>query len=377
MKRISIYITLILALSLGLAPKAFAEGPDYSDQNLPLLKGLKLDVALDNASQITFKLRVTAETKKNVLSRIDYLQFLPAPNPLEPPCGFTSAKAWKISWVLEGNQIKGAGVQEYVLERSFQMQKICAGRYALSDINMQEPSIRLTDSANHWVEYSTSDYAVRQYKSSNVWKSPSAIQPKCEHNVSSTDYIRYLLCDENIDLINMIQSNVVNITKEQISNIEAKTAADKVVAELKAKQEVEAKAAAELKTKQEAEAKAAAELKAKQEVEVAASTALKILVSQVASSKEELAQRIRNSIKKYPSDKKIDALGRYLSDKGIVNEANYKMFEFGIYRISRDIDALEERWLNTRTTITCVKGKLTKKVTAVKPKCPAGYKVKK
>ena len=30
-----------------------------------------------------------------------------------------------------------------------------------------------------------------------------------------------------------------------------------------------------------------------------------------------------------------------------------------------------------RTTITCVKGKLTKKVTAVKPKCPAGDKVKK
>ena len=30
-----------------------------------------------------------------------------------------------------------------------------------------------------------------------------------------------------------------------------------------------------------------------------------------------------------------------------------------------------------KTTITCVKGKLTKKVTAVKPKCPPGYKVKK
>jgi len=28
-------------------------------------------------------------------------------------------------------------------------------------------------------------------------------------------------------------------------------------------------------------------------------------------------------------------------------------------------------------TITCVKGKLTKKVTAVNPKCPAGYKLKK
>ena len=30
-----------------------------------------------------------------------------------------------------------------------------------------------------------------------------------------------------------------------------------------------------------------------------------------------------------------------------------------------------------KTTLTCVKGKLTKKVTAVKPKCPNGYKVKK
>jgi hypothetical protein len=29
-----------------------------------------------------------------------------------------------------------------------------------------------------------------------------------------------------------------------------------------------------------------------------------------------------------------------------------------------------------KTTITCVKGKLTKKVTAVKPKCPSGYKKK-
>ena len=30
-----------------------------------------------------------------------------------------------------------------------------------------------------------------------------------------------------------------------------------------------------------------------------------------------------------------------------------------------------------KTTITCIKGKLTKKVTAVKPVCPTGYKVKK
>jgi hypothetical protein len=32
--------------------------------------------------------------------------------------------------------------------------------------------------------------------------------------------------------------------------------------------------------------------------------------------------------------------------------------------------------LPSKQSITCVKGKVTKKVTAVKPKCPTGYKKK-
>jgi hypothetical protein len=91
----------------------------------------------------------------------------------------------------------------------------------------------------------------------------------------------------------------------------------KAAAELKAKQEAEAKAAAELKAKQEAEAKAAAEVKAKQEAEAKAAAELKA---------------------KQEAEAKVAA--------------------------------------TKKTTITCVKGKLTKKVTAVKPKCPAGYKKK-
>ena len=87
----------------------------------------------------------------------------------------------------------------------------------------------------------------------------------------------------------------------------------KAAAELKAKEDAEAKAAAEIKAKQEAEAKAAAEIKAKQEAELKA--------------KQEAADKAAAALKK--------------------------------------------------ATITCAKGKLTKKVTAVKPKCPAGYKVKK
>jgi regulator of protease activity HflC (stomatin/prohibitin superfamily) len=100
--------------------------------------------------------------------------------------------------------------------------------------------------------------------------------------------------------------------------LEAVKEAERVAAELKVKQEAEAKAAAELKAKQEADAKAAAELKAKQEAEAMAAADLK--AKQEAEVKAVLAAEAKKS------------------------------------------------------TITCIKGKLTKKVTAVKPVCPKGYK---
>lgn len=90
----------------------------------------------------------------------------------------------------------------------------------------------------------------------------------------------------------------------------------RLAAELKAKQEAESKAA-ELKAQQEAEAKAAADLKAKQEADAKAAAELK--------AKQE-AEAKAAAVKK--------------------------------------------------TTITCIKGKLVKKVTAVKPVCPKGYKKK-
>jgi M6 family metalloprotease-like protein len=79
-----------------------------------------------------------------------------------------------------------------------------------------------------------------------------------------------------------------------------------------------AKAAAELKVKQEAEAKAAAELKVKQEAEEKAAAELKA---------------------------KQEAEAKALAEK-------------------------------RKKTITCVKGKIAKKVTAVNPKCPSGFKRK-
>ncbi|NBV65469.1 MAG: hypothetical protein EBR75_00020 [Actinobacteria bacterium] len=112
---------------------------------------------------------------------------------------------------------------------------------------------------------------------------------------------------------------------------EAKAAADKSAAELKAKQEADAKAAADLKAKQDADAKAAADLKAKQDADAKAAEDLKAKQDADAKAAEDLKA-------KQEADAKSSA--------------------------------------TKKTTITCIKGKLTKKVTAVNPKCPSGYKKK-
>lgn len=101
--------------------------------------------------------------------------------------------------------------------------------------------------------------------------------------------------------------------------------AEAIVAEDKRKefaQAEEARLAAELKAKQEA----VAEAKAKAEAEA------KARAEEEAKAQEELKAKLDAEVKAAAEKKK--------------------------------------------TTITCVKGKLTKKVTAVKPKCPAGYKKK-
>ena len=97
-------------------------------------------------------------------------------------------------------------------------------------------------------------------------------------------------------------------------------ARDALAVATKIMQSVADEAAAEAKAKAEAEAKAAAELKAKQEAEAKAAAELKAKQEAEAKAKVEAAKK--------------------------------------------------------KITITCVKGKTVKKVTAVKPKCPNGYKKK-
>jgi hypothetical protein len=88
--------------------------------------------------------------------------------------------------------------------------------------------------------------------------------------------------------------------------------------------------------------KAAAELKAKQEAEL-----------KVAADKAQAAE----------AADKARAAAQDAADKAAAEEVAAKA-------------AAVKAAANKRTTITCVKGKLVKKVTAVKPMCPTGYKKK-
>ena len=169
-------------------------------------------------------------------------------------------------------------------------------------------------------------------------------------------------------------------------------AAAKAAAELKAKQEAEAaaaaKAAAELKAKLEAEAaaaaKAAAELKAKLEAEakaIADAAAQKVIqddFNAVTSSYQKLLLRIYDLKIKFPRVSNLLGTEEKLLRLPIILGSDLSTAKYNIQSVNASLDTSEKVWEKTqKTTITCLKGQFTKKVTAVKPKCPAGYKVKK
>ncbi len=119
--------------------------------------------------------------------------------------------------------------------------------------------------------------------------------------------------------------------------------AEEIVAEDKRKefrQAEEARLAAELKAKQEAEVKAKAEEEARAKAEAEAKAKAEAEADAKAKAEEEAQVKAAAELKA-----KQEAEAKAAAEK-------------------------------KKTTITCVKGKLTKKITAAKPKCPAGYKKK-
>ena len=155
----------------------------------------------------------------------------------------------------------------------------------------------------------------------------------------------------------------------QLSVLAEKAAAEKAAAE---------KAAAEKLALAEA---------AKKGREESANSALQFLADQVRSTLQDLDLRVKTLIRTGAGNQgRLIELSQSISQLGNVTISNFKDIEREIYDITLRVDAIEDAQTTTtvaktnvvkKTTINCVKGKLTKKVTGVKPKCPSGYKVKK
>ena len=198
----------------------------------------------------------------------------------------------------------------------------------------------------------------------------------------------------------------------------ANKAADAAAAELRAKQEAVAKAAADLKAQQEADAKAAADkaeadLKAKQEADAKAAADLKAAAAKVAAELKAAAEKIaadktaaelKAAAEKTAADlkakieaDKVAADLKAAADKAAAELKATAEKAAADLKAAADKAAAEKVLTDAKasaakiladakakaaaalkkTTITCVKGKLTKKVTAIKPVCPKGYTKKK
>ena len=181
-----------------------------------------------------------------------------------------------------------------------------------------------------------------------------------------------------------------------------KAAADKAAADLKAKQEADAKAAADLKAKEEAEAKAVADkatedLKAKQEAEAAAELKAKQEADAKAAADKAAADlKAKQEAEAKAATEKVTAEAKATAEKAAAEKlvADAKAAADLKAKQEADVKAAAAKVLaeakakaladakakaaaaKKKTTITCIKGKLTKKVTAVKPVCPKGYKKK-
>ena len=145
---------------------------------------------------------------------------------------------------------------------------------------------------------------------------------------------RYVPSDFEIGLIRSLygETTCPSTFGKKFDEEREKQAKKKTDLELARKAFEDAKARADSEAKSNAEAKAALDLEAKVKAE-----------AKVAADTKAVADKI-------VQDAKLEA---------------------------EKILAAAKATATTKTTITCTKGKLIKRVTAVKPKCPSGYKVKK
>jgi hypothetical protein len=177
-----------------------------------------------------------------------------------------------------------------------------------------------------------------------------------------------LAIERVIETVSKESADIAQTTAVAKAKADAEVAQTAAVAKAKADAEV-AQTAAVAKAKADAEvAQAAAVAKAKADAEVAQ-------VAAVAKAKvdAEVAQVAAVAKAKADADNNISAA---LAKARAEAEASIVAQNQVISQIQSEVESLK-KLMSKKTTIICIKGKLTRSVSGVIPECPVGYKLKK
>jgi hypothetical protein len=102
-----------------------------------------------------------------------------------------------------------------------------------------------------------------------------------------------------------------------------------------------------------------------------------VRITAARSKYSELRLEIDRLIKKYPSKtSEIELYKRKINLFDRIDQKNVTTVELNLAGIEKKLVSMNLIYGKIATSITCAKGKLTKKITDVSPKCPPGYKVK-
>jgi S1-C subfamily serine protease len=189
-----------------------------------------------------------------------------------------------------------------------------------------------------------------------------------------------LLCNKILNCLDPNQVWVSDLSLIKSSNEDALLAEAKAKAEAEAKAKAEAEALAKAKAEAEAKAKAEAEEKLRLDmknrcVKFNGDLQLAIFNAKNAGVIYPSSSSIFNGIVNIaPSELSCDSINVTTFDSEL--QSKQRILATLEVSITNGIATAQANALKKRVTITCVKGKLTKKVTAVNPKCPSGYKRK-
>ncbi len=190
--------------------------------------------------------------------------------------------------------------------------------------------------------------------------------PSLEDSSISAATKRYVAYRELIKLADLAQStNIVSLWNSWFTSAKADI-------EAKARAEAEAKARAEA----EAKAKAEAEAKAKAELAASELAARELAEKPLCEARRKELTQLGETLKKYIKSNPGKSAEIELTVLRLNSALNSScVAEVTLSDFQREATELIKS-SSKKTTITCLKGKTIKKVTAVKPKCPKGYKKK-